>query len=225
MPSLRPVVRCLSDAGSGYGPESGFNLLTLQNEIQGVLDPIIGSVRSTIEVQWRGHLVRMYIRGVAQMTSWGLTQSGLPIVFEGPPIQDAIAYAENRGAVMVTQMEAETQRRLARVISNAIKNKRGVEGMARDIKQSMVDMGRDRSRMIARTESNDALSQAFLDRGKRLGVASSEWIPRFPLDEDCLINARAGLVKLGTPFPSGHLRPPAHPNCECALAPSMTVAK
>ncbi len=193
--------------------------MTVHDEVRAALDPILGTVQGQIESTWEGHLVRMYIRGSAQMLAWGQTQGGLPIVFEGPPIQEAIDYASSRGGQLITKLNEETINRIANTVSRAIKNKRGIEGMARDVRGVMEDMSRDRARMIARTESNDALSQAFMDRGKALGVEASSWIPRAPLDEDCLANARAGKVKLGEAFPSGHLRPPAHPNCECALAP------
>ena len=193
--------------------------MTIHDEVRAVLDPILGVVQESIETTWEGHLVRMYIRGSAQMVSWGVTKGGLPIVFEGPPIQDAINYASTRGGQLITKLNEETINRITQTVSQAIKNKRGIDGMARDIRNTMEDMSHKRARMIARTESNDALSQAFLDRGKELGVESSTWIPRAPLDEDCLNNAKAGPVKLGEAFPSGHRRPPAHPNCECALAP------
>ncbi len=193
--------------------------MTVHDEVRAILDPILGVVQESIETTWEGHLVRMYIRGSAQMVAWGVTQGGLPIVFEGPPIVEAVDYASTRGGQLITKLNEETINRIANTVSQAIQNKRGIDGMARDIRRVMEDMSTKRARMIARTESNDALSQAFLDRGKELGVPASSWIPRAPLDKDCLDNADAGKVKLGERFPSGHTRPPAHPNCECALAP------
>ena len=36
----------------------------------------------------------------------------------------------------------------------------------------------------------------------------------------CMANEAAGPVAIGHPFPSGHLAPPGHPRCRCALTPS-----
>jgi hypothetical protein len=39
---------------------------------------------------------------------------------------------------------------------------------------------------------------------------------------DCDDNALAGVIATGEDFPTGHIRPPAHPGCRCLLVPSDT---
>lgn len=190
--------------------------------VDDILDPILAVFDDTLTVQVEGRAVTAYLKGSAEMISWGRTL-GLdrPILFEGPPLDQAVTYAQQRSAQLVTGMQQETKRRLAQVISDGIKNKRGIPGLSRDIRAMFEDMSRSRAETIARFETSDSLQQAFIDRGRDLGVTGKEWIEIAPEDQDCLGNAAAGVVKFEDPFPSGHQRPPAHPRCVCALAPVM----
>jgi len=118
-------------------------------------------------------------------------------------------------------MNEETKRRLAHTIGEGIKNKRGIPGLARDIKKEFGDMTRYRSQLIARTETSNALSQASLDRMQDMDIEGKEWV--WPGTSDCDIcrdNEAAGIIPVDQAFPSGDMAPPAHPNCECSLAPA-----
>ena len=106
------------------------------------------------------------------------------------------------------------------VIENGIKEKRGIPGLARDIRKQFEDMSRSRAEMIARTETADTLEQAFVDRSKAMGVTGKQWVTHDPC-EICEANEAEGVVPIDHVFSSGHERPPAHPNCRCALAPVM----
>jgi len=155
------------------------------------------------------------------MIQWGRTKlTDRPVYYEGPPIQQAINYANKRCATLVTQMNQETRDRLAKVIGDAIKEKRGIPGLARDIRKEFDDMTKYRSELIARTESCDALEQAFMDRADDLGITGKEWVVVDPCPI-CEENEAVGVISVDQAFPSGHIRPPAHPNCRCALAPVM----
>ncbi len=50
------------------------------------------------------------------------------------------------------------------------------------------------------------------------GVWASD--PAKPCCTDCDDNGLAGAVPAGTPFPTGHLHPPAHPGCRCVVVPT-----
>ena len=56
-----------------------------------------------------GQLAEIYISGQAEIITWGKTKGGIPIAYEGPPIQQAIGWAEKHGAQLVTQMDEETR--------------------------------------------------------------------------------------------------------------------
>jgi len=185
-----------------------------------VLDPLLVAFKRKFGAEIAGQLAEIYISGQAEMISYGKTKLGIPIAYEGPPIEDAIKWADKYGAKLVTQMDEETKRRLADVISNGIKNKRGIPGLSRDIKKSFSDMSRFRSQMIARTETANALSQASLDNMKDMGIDGKEVVTGGNPCEICQGNAAEGVIPVGQAFSSGHDRPAFHPNCECALAPA-----
>lgn len=196
--------------------------MPIADDVDAMMDPILRLFDAMLVTSVEGHAVTAYLRGSSEVVAWAkgaLPGAGLP--FEGPPISQAVDYAAKRGATMVTQMGEETKRRLAQTISDGIKNKRGIDGLARDIRNTFDDMAKHRPRLIARTETSEALEEAFLDRSNDLGVTGKESIPVAPVDADCLDNANAGLIPLKDAFPSGHQRPPYHPNCKCALAPGM----
>ena len=157
------------------------------------------------------------------MVQWGRTKTtDMPIYHEGPPMQDAINYASKRTATLVKGLNDETRDQMRTVIQNAIKDKRGVPGLSRDLRKQFTNMSKVRAEVIARTETCDALEQSFMDRAKDIGVNGKEWIwtgDSGDWDCQCEDNAKAGPIPLNEPFPSGDMRPPAHPNCRCALAP------
>lgn len=72
--------------------------------------------------------------------------------------------------------------------------------------------------MIARTETARAVSIATRDSYERTGVEQVEWLAGDGCDI-CEENADASPIAIGDTFPSGDSEPPAHPNCECAIAP------
>ncbi len=180
-----------------------------------ILNPILAIFRAELESMIIGHSATAYISGSAQMVEFGKTLKTMkPIYFEGPPTQEAIKYAQRRAAQLVTQMEDETKRQLAQVIADGIENKRGIPGLSRDIRTTFDDMTKYRSQMIARTETADSLSQGAVDRMKDMGVTGKSWVTFHPC-EICEENERAGVIPFADEFPSGHLRPPAHPQCRC----------
>ena len=191
--------------------------MPLSKDIDSALDTLLGSFDSQLTTMVEGELTTIYVSGDAQMVEWA------KVPYEGPPAKQAVAFAKTRGAKLVTQMDTETKRRLAGVISNGIQNKRGVPGIARDIRKTFTDMTKFRSELIARTETANALGESFMDRGKDLGVTGKEWVTvgdqRVSLE--CQDNEAAGVIPFDQEFPSGHMTPPQHPDCRCAAAPVM----
>ncbi len=196
---------------------------TVGGDTRAFLDPLLAAFTDDLSVRLNGFVATAYLKGTVEMVEWGKTKAGVPIAFEGPPMEKAVQFAKKHGAKLVTEMDIETKRRLADVISMGIENKRGIPGLARDIKGTFEDMTRFRSDMIARTETANALEQAFLDTAKDMGIGGKEWITsgsEFSQNDECGENEAEGIVPLDHVFGSGHEAPPAHPNCECALAPA-----
>jgi hypothetical protein len=189
------------------------------------LDTLINTFKVDLLYRVNSHMATIYIAGSAQMISYGKTKLGIPILFEGPPISQAVDWAKKYGAQLVTKMDEETKTRLAQIISDGIQNKRGIQGLARDIRKEFSDMSKARSELIAHSETGNALGQSFLDRGRDMGIDGKEWILGAGgvqgNCDDCLANAAAGVIPFEEPFPGGVMTVLQHPRCSCAVAPAM----
>lgn len=195
--------------------------MPIEKEVNNVMDPILRILETSIKTNIQGNLVRTFISADRELVTWGQTLGGIPIAYEGPPMEQAIKWAETHSAKLVTQMDKETKNRLAKVVSDAIENKKGIPGLSKNIRNEFDSMTKYRSQMIARTETANALSEGSLQRMKSMGVEGKEWVRGGDYDCDiCGPNADAGVIPVNQPFPSGDMRPPGHPNCLCALAPA-----
>ena len=196
--------------------------MPLSKDVENALDPLLAAFADTLTTQLNGYLVEIYMSGQAEMITWGTTKAGIPIAYEGPPISQAIDWAGKYGAKLVTQMDEETKRRLAQVISDGIKNKRGVPGLSRDIRKSFDNMSRYRSQLIAKTETRQALFTASHDNMVGMGIDGKEWVLGAGGAEgncpDCEANAAVGVIPVNEEFPNpeGDI----HPGCTCAIAPA-----
>ena len=196
--------------------------MPLNKDVENILEPILATFNKKLQADIAGHLTTIYVSGQAEMITWGKTKGGIPIAYEGPPVKAAIDWAKTEGAKLVTQMDTETKRRLANVVSNGIKNKRGIPGISRDLRQSFADMSKYRSDLIAKTETRQALFQASHDSMIDMGITGKEWVlgsggaeGNCPL---CLENAAAKVISVDSEFPNpeGSI----HPGCTCAIAPA-----
>jgi hypothetical protein len=190
--------------------------MSLDKDVEGVLDPILKILNVGLETKVAGHLITTYVAGSAQMMKYG------GLAFEGIPSTKAITWAEKHAAQLVTQMDEETKNRLAKVISDGIANKRGVAGIGRDIRREIQDMSVNRGKLIAQNETATALEQAFEDNGDEIGSDGKEWITAGDdkVSDGCRENEAAGIIPFHQAFPSGHMTPPRFPGCRCACAPA-----
>jgi len=151
---------------------------------------------------------------------------------EGPPMVEAIKYAQERGAQIAAKYELtpSSANRLAQIVSDGVKNKRGIDGLARDIRKEFPDMTTERARLIAHNETAEALSHASLERSNSMRINGKEWIcgPEgaiSPVCDICRANANEGVIPIGQAFSSGVMHPPQHDGCRCALAPARLPEK
>ena len=196
---------------------------SLGSETRGMLDPLLATFDETLTAMLDGHLTEIYLSGQAEMVTWGKTAGGIPIAYEGPPIQGAIDWAKKEGARLVTQMGEETKHRLAGVISRGIENKQGIPKLSRELRKTFDDMSKYRSELIARTETANALSQASLDTMEDMGIEGKEWITAGDdlVSDECLGNEAEGVIPVNKEFSGGVMAPPQHPDCRCAVAPAI----
>lgn len=207
-----------------------------EEEAADILDPLLATFRARLQATILNHAVTAYLRGSAQMEEFGRTlTTKRPIYFEGPPMQQAINFANRQAAQAVTKIDQETKDILKKIIGDGIKDKRGIDGLARDIRNQFKDWQRtdemtvSRSRLIARTETNAALSEGSFQRGKAMGVNGKSWLT---VGDDRVRashreNEAAGVIPYDKPFPSGDMHPPGVDgyNCRCVLVPEMLPEK
>lgn len=194
----------------------------LPPEFEELVDTLMVTFNSQLKQMVLGHLVSIYIQGSSQMLSYGKTKLGFNIIGEGPPMSQAVNWARDYGAGLVTNMDIETRSRLAQVISDGIQNKRGVEGISRDLRKEFTDMSKTRADMISQTETNNALSQAAMDKMQEMGVDGKEWVVVGDdlVCEICNGNEADGVIPIDQPFSSGDMQPAGHVNCRCTLSPA-----
>ena len=130
----------------------------------------------------------------------------------------AARWAVEHGSQLVQGINQTTRTELARTIARGIQDKLGIPGLEREIRRKVLDMSRFRSEMIARTETNMALSSAHFDRFKERNIKFKRIVVFQPCPI-CINNKAAGTIPMKANFRSGHLHPPFHPSCRCALVP------
>lgn len=132
----------------------------------------------------------------------------------------AIDYLNNHALEMATQVGETIKEDLTLQLMQGIETGASVRDTADAISSFFESEGDWRSKRIARTETIRAYSQGSLQGYIQSGVVEGVyWMPDDQACPICLQNAGDGVIKLGSTFSSGDTAPPAHPNCECAIAP------
>jgi len=209
---------------------------SIGSEAGNILDPILATFEKTLTTMFEGQLSEIYVSGQAEMITWGKTKGGVPIAYEGPPIQGAIDWAKSHvsKAKLVDGLNEETRKQISNIISNGIKNKRGIPGIKSDIRHKFGWMARgapsdikgltlaSRAELIARTETANALSQSSLDSMKDMGINGKEWVTAGDdkVSDECLGNEAEGVIPVNQAFSGGVMAPPQHPDCRCTIAPA-----
>jgi SPP1 gp7 family putative phage head morphogenesis protein len=121
----------------------------------------------------------------------------------------------NAGQSRIRGLEKETYNEIGSALGESIAlglSSRQAAKLIQDHVQSA-----SRALTIAITETNRVASYAAMETYKEFGLEKHEWLPINPCDI-CALNDGA-VVNIGSPFPSGVIQPPQHPNCRCALIP------
>lgn len=137
-------------------------------------------------------------------------------------MQEAINCAQTRGAQIAAKygLPSTSANRLAQIVSDGIKNKRGVPGLARDIRKEFPNMTIERARLIPHNETAYSLEAAFIERSKAMGIEYKEWVCLPDSCDICRANAAIGAIPMNQMFPGSVMHPPQHDGCRCALAPA-----
>jgi len=195
----------------------------LSEESDEIIDPILKALQAKLIADLTEYYIEVYLSASAEVISFGKTKLGIPIKYEGPPMRQAIDYARDQCAKLVTHMTTESKQKIAQIISDGIQNKRGIPGLARDIRAEFKYMSKYRTELIAKTETRNALFHASQDRMEAMGVTGKEWL----LGSgglsgncgDCQDNAAVGAIPVTDDFPTPQYD--IHPGCTCNILPVM----
>lgn len=148
----------------------------------------------------------------------------LPTDYVGMTADQAATYAAQKVDTLITGLDQTSLDAIGDAVSTGISDRLGVPGTAKLIKNAVDGMSSYRAEMIASTEMNDAMSQAFLKKLVRNAIEYKQWILGPNACEICEQNAEESPIPIDEDFPSGDDAPPAHPNCVCALAGARAPA-
>jgi hypothetical protein len=132
----------------------------------------------------------------------------------------AADYASQSAGQLVTGINSTTLKIIQTAIETGIDEQLGVFGTASLLQDTVSNMTQYRSQVIATTEMNDAMSESMLRKLGSIGVEWKQWITGTQCCDICADNEDSSPIPIDAVFPSGDDRPPAHPNCRCAIAGS-----
>ena len=134
----------------------------------------------------------------------------------------AIAWADDRAAELVTQVDDTTRSGIRDLVEQALADGLSNDELADRI-GNWTGFDEDRALMIARTETAFADVQGNLAGWKQSGVVEKkQWILGADACDECQPLADLGPIPVDEEFPDGGGDgPPLHPNCRCDLVPVL----
>ena len=137
-----------------------------------------------------------------------MRQAGIDISNVTPSANAAAAWAKDYCGQLVTGLDDTSKTRIADIISNGMEQNLGADKIAANLRAEFEDMSKTRSKLIARSETMNALRQSGVDAAKEAGAEGQEWIANANCCDDCQENADEGVISINDDFPND-----AHPNC------------
>lgn len=126
-------------------------------------------------------------------------------------LEDDAAYLLNRSSIDDTTLK--------QIIQSIRESK--LAGMTNDevssvLSDQFIEISETRGDLIARTETANAMGSGNLATMQENGVEKKHWVIAGEGKDDlCQENESDGDIPVDSPFSSGDMNEPAHPNCEC----------
>lgn len=165
--------------------------------------------------------------GAGYRSGSGPLQLGISFELANPR---AAAYAGERAAALVTQIDDVTREQLRKLITQAVRDGASYQELAGQIREHYAGMHtpkpqlhiKDRAEMIAIQELGEAYEQGNYAAGESLMRAGVE-LEKYWLtvgddrvsQEICAENQAQGWIPFRAEYQSGHLRPLGHVGCRC----------
>ena len=147
----------------------------------------------------------------------------------GVTAEMAARYSLEEGAQMLRGVAATTRDGVAELVAQAVENGRGVGALRQAIEENHL-FSRSRARMVARTETADALGEGSMQSALEQGRDEKHWrtqgsdVDGGDGEGPCISNEAQGWIGVRSAFSSGQMRVPAHPNCRCVVSYRTRVA-
>lgn len=166
-------------------------------------------------------------RAATTAMNWTLARIGYPRATSLLPVVSD--WLGEHALTRATGIEGTSMERIRRILADGIEANRDARAIAREIRREFTSWGKARAEMVARTEVAEAWEESqvrvLAANGWTEGVewltAEDERVDGGGFSGPCVDNAAAGVLPVGSVFPSGHTHPPAHPLCRCTLVPAF----
>ena len=129
--------------------------------------------------------------------------------------RQAMVFLEEYETPFLHRFVAELKGNIFNAISQGIEQGLDMNQISRNLGR-LVDESKSNLLRIARTETIRASNEGALMRYFSLGVEWKKFIPAPTACPDCL-TIYPRIVPIDEPFSSGHMSPPIHPYCRCAV--------
>jgi len=129
-----------------------------------------------------------------------------------------IAELMNGVDLLISGLDDTTEQWLINQFVQGKKEKMSSSDIANLIRQKIPETYAYRADAIVSTESENIVNNMEFETAKRNEATAKRWTTAgMNVCDICLANEEAGVVGIDAAFPSGHQRPPAHPNCKCLM--------
>jgi len=129
-------------------------------------------------------------------------------------IKQALEHAGER----VKGIVEDTAAQLSTVIADALEKNLSPAQLAKELRDRFEEIGSVKSKVIARTEMGEAVSEGAFQANKAVGADTKESIMTTDMDDICVVNEADGRIPIDQPHSSGDMHPLYHPNCMCTEA-------
>lgn len=150
-----------------------------------------------------------FLNAVGVKTTYGQT----------PADQNVINVLEERNLSALDGISDAMSKDIMQKMTDGVLKGEGIEKIARNIDESVDGIGRDRARLMARTETMYAFNTAARVQYDKIGVTEVEWYTSHlenVCDECDALDRQRFSIDDAPPIP-------LHPNCPCILLPVIDI--